>query len=437
MAIAQREWLARFQFRLITFLVSLLIGFLAYLTHRYSFEWDITASGRNTLSQTSREVLKKLKGPLKIKVFIGEAEELRTPIRRLIDRYRRQKGDIELLFINPDLHPEELRRLGIQRPGEVIVEYGERHERIAKLSEKELTSALLRLLKRGELHILFIEGHGERSPFGQANFDLGHFGKALEAEGYQIHRWSLVQGEIPKNTALLVLASPQADLLPVEVEQLKQYLDRGGNFLWLHDPGELHGLEPLLQKMERKALPGNLVDPQSQSLLGLADPTLIVISYYPDHPILKDFEQITLFPGAAAFESGGKGWSPLLVTSPEAWNETDLSSKLLTLDPEKGERIGPLGLGWAFEKEKQRIVLIGDGDFLANQFIGNGGNLDLGLRLIRWLTHQDTLIEVERPKPPDAQLQLSSLEVTFIAIGIMLLTVIYLGIGAVVWWRRR
>ncbi len=442
----KREQTARLQFWLITLLVILLIGLLAYLSQRHTVAWDLTASGRNSLSEISKEILARLKGPVQIKVFIGEAEELRLPIRRFVDRYRRVKGDIELLFVNPDLHPEEVRRLGIQRPGEVVVQYGGRWERIEKLSEKELTSAFLRLLKRGELEIAFLTGHGERSPSGQANFDLGRFGRALQAEGYRIRRCSLADTGCPGKADLLVVASPQVDWLPAELQKLKRLLDRGVNLLWLFDPGKPYGFagfagfsgfSALSEALGIKILPGVLVDPEGRSLLGLNDPTFLVVASYPDHPIVRDFDQVTLFPGAASLQ-GSQGWSPILMTSPSAWNETDLSKEILTLDGERGERIGPHIFGLALEREgKQRLVVIGDGDFLANAFIGNGGNLDLGLRIVRWLTHQDTLIEISRPRPPDAYLQLTSVEVTLIATTAMLLPLLYLGIGAFVWWRRR
>lgn len=426
------ERIARLQFRLVTLLGAVAIALLAYLSHRHATSWDWTASGRNTLSQTSREVLARLKGPVEIVAFLGESKELRLPVRRLIDRYLRAGGEIRLRFVNPDLHPEEARRLGIQRPGEVVVRYGGRSERLEKLSEEALTGALLRLLKRGEFEVLFLEGHGERSPFGQANFDLGRFGRALQEEGYRIERWNPARGPFPEKAALLVVASPQVALLPAELEQLKALSERV-DLLWLSDPGKPFGLKEVLGL---SLLPGTLVEPESERLLGLSDPTFLVVTSYPDHPLLEGFDQITLFPGAAALKEE-EGWQPLLLSSPSSWNETDLEAKVLTLDEERGERIGPHPFGLARESGGRRVVVVGDGDFLANAFIGNGGNLDLGLRMVRWLTHQDTLVEIPRQTPPDAKLELSSLEVTLIAALALLLPLLYLGIGALVWFRQR
>ena len=59
--------------------------------------------------------------------------------------------------------------------------------------------------------------------------------------------------------------------------------------------------------------------------------------------------------------------------------------------------------------------MVGDGDFLSNTYLGNGGNLDLGLAMVRWLTDNDELIEIPAPVAPDARIELSRTAVAIIA----------------------
>ncbi|NNF97546.1 MAG: ABC transporter, partial [Halobacteria archaeon] len=63
----------RLQFRIqnLVFLVLFLavIGLLAWLSHRYSFESDWTATGRHTLSNTSITLLSRIEGPVQITAF--------------------------------------------------------------------------------------------------------------------------------------------------------------------------------------------------------------------------------------------------------------------------------------------------------------------------------------------------------------------------------
>ena len=85
-----------------------------------------------------------------------------------------------------------------------------------------------------------------------------------------------------------------------------------------------------------------------------------------------------------------------------------------------------------------RIVVVGDGDFLSNSFLGNGGNLELGVNMIQWLSRGDALINIPARVAPDRKLQLSPVASGAIAIGFLfLLPAVLIGIGAWVWFKRR
>jgi ABC-type uncharacterized transport system involved in gliding motility auxiliary subunit len=103
---------------------------------------------------------------------------------------------------------------------------------------------------------------------------------------------------------------------------------------------------------------------------------------------------------------------------------------------------GPLTIGVALEREvngkEQRILVIGDGDFLSNAFLGNGGNLDLGINLIRWLSSDDQLLNIPARTAQDTRLELSPVMGALIGIGFLLvLPILFLGAGVVIWLRRR
>ncbi len=444
----------RWQNFIFTLLFLVLVGLLAWVSKRFDFQWDWTANHRHTLSQASLKVLDRLEAPVKITAFARESNEIRGPIRDLVERYQRHYPQITLEFVNPDLHPDQVRELGITVDGELRIEYGKRSELLQTFDEQSFTNALMRLAQSQDAHILFLEGHGERSPLGDANFDLGQFGHTLQTKGFKIHRWNLAkQPELPDNTTLLVIASPQVPYLPGEVHQIRTYLEKGGALLWLAEPGKTKGLEEIAQFLGIRFLPGTIVDPTGQ-LLGIQDPTFTLVAEYPPHAITQGFSNITLFPRATAMETMPE--SPLtgeafLTTLPRSWTETGPLSGEIQFDPDGDEREGPLTLGLALtrdieskqaDKEKktkgQRVVVIGDGDFLANAYVGNGGNLDLGVNVIQWLTHNDQFINIPAKTAPDKQLTLSSAAVYFIGFFFLLgLPFILIGTGVVIWWQRR
>ena len=82
--------------------------------------------------------------------------------------------------------------------------------------------------------------------------------------------------------------------------------------------------------------------------------------------------------------------------------------------------------------------IIGDGDFLSNTYLGNPGNLDLGLNVVRWLSHDDASIDIQVKSAPDTTLVLGNIARAVIAIGFLIgLPLLLLLTGIIIWLRRR
>ncbi|MCK5663420.1 MAG: GldG family protein, partial [Thiotrichaceae bacterium] len=188
-------------------ILALLIG-LAWLSRLYSAQIDLTANANNTLSEASQKILTTLPESITVTAYIKEPH-LQKQIAQLLNRYQRFKKNIDYSFVNPDSVPEKTRELNIGPQGAIVVEYQGRTEKLMFLDESSLSNALLQLANTNERWITFITGHGERSPAGQANFDLGLFGKQLEQHKIKAQTINLAQiSSIPDNSSLLILASP-------------------------------------------------------------------------------------------------------------------------------------------------------------------------------------------------------------------------------------
>ena len=476
----------RFRLQRALFLVLFLgaIGLLAWLGDRHVREFDWTYGGRNSLSAESLRLVERIREPIRIVAWAREDEALRERIRDLVGRYRRANPRISLRFMNPDLAPEEARAEGVEFDGELRIHLGGRSERVTQLTEQAVTSALQRLLRAGETVVVFLTGHGERDPLGQANHDLGSFGQVLRKNGIQLQTLNLaVEPDIPRNTDLLVIASPRAGLLPGEVERIRKYVRHGGNLLWFTEPQQPAGLLSLAEDLGLEFLPGRVVDAMT-AIFGIDSPEIVLVPRYPVHPITRDLELMTLFPGVQAMrheadageasgqdkqakdETDGDDWevTAFLRTLDRAWTETGPLQGEIRFDPGTDEVAGPLDFGFAFSRPRpateetdadraggdgedesaeadagtQRLVVIGDGDFLANQYLGNGGNRDLGLNIVNWLVHADALISVTPRPAPDQVLDLSQTAQTTIAVFFLFVLpggLIFAGLW--IWWRRR
>jgi len=424
------------------------VGLIAWLSMRYEAQWDWSATARNTLSETSQQMLTRLDAPLRVTSFAPENNVLRQGISEIIERYQRYKPDVELVFLNPERHPEQVRQLGITLSGELLLEYEGRSETLRKITEQALSNAIQRLALQQAHWVVPITGHGERNLAGAANFDLGDFGKELKNKGFQLQSLDIVTAsEIPSNTSLLVIASPRVDYLPSEVEQIGEFIARGGNLLWLSDPGGQHGLEPLAKELGIQFLPGTIVDANASSLK-IQDPAVALVPEYSQHPATKGFELLTIYPHAAAVSILDTRWNaaPLLTTLPRTWNETGPIKGEVSRDQRLGEVAGPLHIGIALTREiideattrQQRILVIGDGDFLSNAYLGNGGNLNLGLNLVRWLTREERLLNIPAKTASDLSLNLSHTATLVIGFGfLVVLPLGFIATGMIIWWRRR
>jgi len=442
----------RLQNLLFVALVLGLVGILAWLAQTWRYTADWTQTARNTLTAKSHEVIELIEDPVEMTVYIGPEPVTRRSIRDLVERYRRAGVEVQLEFVNPETNPALARELGIRQGGELIVRHGGREERLQRISEQSITSALARLARDGERWVVFLEGHGERKPHGDANADLGRFGDRLEERGFQVQTLQLAQmPHIPDNTDLLVIASPQSDYLPGELARIRQYVQTGGHLLWLTEPDNGERLARLAEDVGIRRHDGVVVDAGAQ-LFGTDTPDFAAISDYGDHPVVNGLDQLSLFPQAVALESldtGGWHHSALLRTREQSWAETGPIEGEIDFDADAGDTRGPLTLGWAARRgppaegdeqptDGQRVAVIGDGDFLSDAYVGNGVNLDLGMRLVNWLVGDRAHIDIPPDTAPDTRVDLSRTAVIVLGFAVLLvLPLALLATGVFIGWRRR
>ncbi|MFL6711803.1 MAG: GldG family protein, partial [Sulfurifustis sp.] len=258
---------AKWQLRLVNasfvalFLVA--IGLLQWASREFHWQLDLTQNRSFSLSPASVAAIERLKGPVTVNAYVSERGP-RTEIRELIGRYQQYKPDLTLETVDPDKSPERVRSAGVQFDGELVLAYGEAHETVppTALNEENLTNAFTRLGHRGERWLVFLSGHGERSPDRQANFDLSTWAAQLRKRGFKTRTLALGENpQIPENTSVLVIAGPRTRLLAGEVKTIEAYVKKGGNVLWLADPGPLQGLEPVAEMIGLELQPGVIVDP--------------------------------------------------------------------------------------------------------------------------------------------------------------------------------
>jgi ABC-type uncharacterized transport system involved in gliding motility auxiliary subunit len=447
---ARRRLQYRIQSGVFLLLFIGLLAALAWVSERHAISIDLSANQRNSLSPESARLLEEIQYPLKASLFVSPVNDSRPLLEALFERYRELQPRISFEILNPDLHPDLLRAHDIRYDGEVLLEYQGRSEKVSQVNESSISSAIQRLLRLGERWLVFLEGHGERNPYSEANHDYSLLAAQLASSGYTVETLNLaLTASIPQNTDILVLASPKVPLLSGEIEILVEYLEGGGNLLWLADPEQASdGLELLTDTLAIEFLPGIVVDPNSQ-LMGLDRVDFALVAEYPRHPVTQNLASLSLYPQAQALAFHGEdSWRhrALLLSDRRSWNETGMLRGEIFNGDDDDEIQGPLEIAATLARDRadheqaseQRVAVVGDADFLANRYLGNGSNLDIGVNLVNWLSHDDGLISISPRPAPDTRLELGTKAQLAIAIFfLILLPLLLLGSGLRIWLKRR
>lgn len=420
-------------------------GGLSYLASHHPLQRDMTHAASNSLSDASITLLGELKEPIDITVYATEQDarlgDIRKIIRDFVSLYQRYKSDIKLTFIDPAKEAQAARDAGIQLNGEMVVRYAGRAEHITLINEQQLSSTLLRMAHSKTETVMYLSGHGERKLDGIANFDLGNpYGAKLKQNGYRIAPLNLAMAqEVPGNVSTLVITQPQVDMLPGEVDKLLQYVDRGGNLLWLIDVEPLHGLERLAEKLDLVLPPGVVLDPAANEMRAPAS-WAIGTSYTP-HAITRNFTLITAFPSARPLNwAEGGDWKKhnLVEVAPRGWVSRSGKAQFDKAHDTRGPAIIATALQRTLHDREQRIVVVGNGAFLSNSYAGNGGNVDLGVNMVNWLAGEEQLITLQPRSTRDATVTMSKTQLGFIGLAFLFVAPLLLAAwGIWLWWKRR
>jgi len=262
-----------------------------------------------------------------------------------------------------------------------------------------------------------VKGHGEKDTADTEKTGFSQVKSALEKTNYQVKDLLLArETKVPDDAAIVVVAGPQKDLFPNELDALQGYGARAGKMLFLVDPFQAPNLTPLLERFGLVLGNDVIIDINPEGRILGAGPEIPVVVDYVSHPITRDFRFATLFPVARTVTPTDKPPAGVTVqalarTSPESWAETNQEEiRTGQVRPDPGEARGPLSVAAvatidakeapADRKDaKARVVAVGNSNFASNAFLNLSGNRDFFLNTVSWLAEEENLIAV-RPKEP-------------------------------------
>jgi len=451
-----------------------IIALVMWFAEEKQVQFDWTQNSSNTPSPAALEVLKQVSSPMTFKVFVSESNKhIRTRSEQLIGAFSRVNNNIQIEFIDPIKQPALAKQYQVDTDGTILAMQGNRITQLESLSEQGLVNAVIRASRSFQHSIVFLEGHKERSYHGESDLEYTLLVSELRKKGFDVQSVNLAASQkLPANTSVLVVADPRNSLLPGEVDLILDFLERGGNLLWLTEPNNAVRFDFLTEELGVELLPGIVVDPNSE-FVGLSDPRFSLVAEYPQHPITQGFSTLTIFPSAQAFEIiENETWDSesFLQTLERSWVETEDMNSTPNFD--LGQDIsGPLSIGLSFSRvldeldqgsleeegskgdeievmnfepeptddpKQQRVVILGDSDFIADAYIGQGGNMMLANNIFSWMIGDQTFVNIASRVKIDAKLDMSAFYYKFHTFIFTLLLPFILTIsGFKIWVSRR
>lgn len=369
-------------------LVSFLVLISSSLWHS---EVQLADSSQQRLTAKVKNSLSDLESPLVITAFTSDTE-VRMAIENELREVTRSNHKIALKFSQAVLGPRQEK--SYQMSTLVQFKFGQNEQTLHfpfARNFADVNSALLKLI-HGTSIIVFSEGHGERSPFGDKTGDVKKLATRLQADGYLVQALNLDKvASVPSNTSTFIIASPKSPLSEKSVAKIWAYIDAGGALLWINDPDSPPLPNRLASALGIQQNPGVVVDPAGLSR-GSPHPAITLIDDFEPHVLTRGQNELAAFPLAASFLlSPGEWQQDILIKSKDsAWLDTSENLRVSTENPNALPGQAQV-LAAAFHKseDSQRLIVIGGGHFLSDATVHNYGNLDLISRMIYWLSHQD------------------------------------------------
>lgn len=458
-----------------------LFAIINYLSYRHYIRWDATASRAFTLADQTKKVVKDLKSPLKVVVFLPPGDELFQRVRDLLSAYQSASPRVQVEFIDPDRDRARVEALAkkykVQVANVVVFDAGENSRYVEKdqmvdydfsamqrgeapkvkafKAEEAFTNAILDVVEPKKPIVYFSSGHGERA--SQPRDGTGIFRDRLSKEGAQVRDWqSLGKPEVPPDCDLLVVAGPEKPFLPQEAQAVGRYLTGGGKALLMVDPAFAEGaksfvatgLEDLLKPWGLALGQDIVIDPKG-AVAYLGAQTFFA-SNFSQSPIVRDLAKnklpalFTLAQslGVQACADPDYRAESLVQTTREAWGEKDLAH-LEDVKKDPTDAPGPLVVlaSVASDKpgKKARLVVAGDSDWACDALIqAGGGNLILALNSAHWLLSQENRLAIPPKTSVETHLNLTGSQANVLFILFVLgLPALAAGAGVYIYFRRR
>ena len=396
---------------------------------------DFTAEKLYTLSDESKEQVANIEQNVTLYFFGYDEEDTAVTLAK---QYNDTNDKITIQLINTSERPDLAAQYGVGTDSQLVaVQSSQRYKIIDSsemytfdsstyqtidITEQKLTNAILDVTIAQKPQIYFLTGHGE---YGiDSSLPMEQLKVYIENDVNDVNSLDLLTSDMPETCDVLVIANPTSDFTDLETEKIQNYINNGGNIMWLQDPyafntnqGELTNVNKILSQFGISFSNGVVCEQSSDNMLVNSPDLIIPQMTYND--IVKDLYtdgMIALLDAGKInnvseeeMESLGVTASPFLQSTDNSFYREDINSditKKLDTDEE-----GPFVLGEILTKQidddtKSTLVAYSNALFATNytiQLSNSFGtpitirqNKDIVLNTIAYLSNREDAIRIRK-----------------------------------------
>ena len=396
---------------------------------------DFTAEKLYTLSDESKEQVGKVEQNVTLYFFGYDEEDAAVTLAK---QYHETNDKITIQLINTSERPDLAAQYGVSTNSQLVaVQSSQRYKIIDSsemytfdsstyqtidITEQKLTNAILDVTVAQKPQIYFLTGHGE---YGiDSSEPMEQLKVYIENDVNDVNSLDLLTSDMPETCDVLVIANPTSDFTDLETEKIQNYINNGGNIMWLQDPyaftqpqGELTNVNKILSQFGISFSNGVVCEQSSSNML-VNSPDLIIpkMTYndivkdlYTDGMIaLLDAGRITNVSDEELTNLGVTA-SPFLQSTDESFYRENINSDVTTkLDSDEE---GPFILGEILTKTidddtKSTLVAYSNALFATNYTIQLSNsigtpitirqNKDIVLNTIAYLSDREDAIRIRK-----------------------------------------
>ncbi len=434
-------------------LVFVFLGVVNFIAVRKYKTFDFSLSQVNTLSQQSIKLLKSLDGDLRVIFFYKKGvegnDESRKQFRDLVKKYQDQSEKVKLEFVEVNERPDLASDFGVDKgSGVVFLVYHDRRNRIDKIDEQELSSALVKVTRESKKTIYLTSGHGEKNLDDAKEADGANALKLLLESNSYVVKTLAPSGQIPADADLLIIAGPSQDFLDFELIALENYLKKGGSVLLALESQHGESFKKILARLGLE-LQNNYIWNLVETPLGrgLNQGPVMGSVFSQNSEITKSFgkDEVTLFIHPSSLRRLPEAPKSLAIDDLVRTSNSAVGYKTLEIRGEGAP--GPFTLANTVKGRlsdadskapEMNVVVVGDAHFLDNQMLFKNLNRDLLLNSIAFLAKEEGLISISPKEPQKTELNLTQITFTFFIFGFVIpLPLLMLGMSVGLWAKRR